>query len=140
MTRIDNVEIFATLKENVKDNRNLLKTIEAYGTLAFVSVIWGMAFVAIKALEPVLNPCEPHLVEMVHSWCGFPYPSANTGKAERTYQQERYSTTLVACLICKCSILSSDIEFFGSRDKCWTGPTSDLTWPRVHCDSFNYFP
>ena len=56
MTRIDNVEISATLKENAKDNRNLLKTIEAYGTLAFVSVIWGMAFVAIKALEPVLNP------------------------------------------------------------------------------------
>ena len=53
---MDNVEISATLKENAKDNRRLWRTIEAYGTLIVASVIWGMAFVAIKALEPVLNP------------------------------------------------------------------------------------
>ena len=56
MNRVDSNEISGELSEKTKDNRKMLKAIEAYGTLVFVSVIWGMAFVAIKALEPVLNP------------------------------------------------------------------------------------
>lgn len=66
----------------------ILRLARAYSMLIVLSIIWGMAFVAIKAAEPLLNPVNLTLLRWFIAGAGFLILAPFLGRTRRKFERQ----------------------------------------------------
>lgn len=68
-------------------NKRLLFNLKAYSLLIVLSIIWGIAFVAIKAVEPVLDPVNLTLLRWLIASAGFLVIAPFLGRSKTKFER-----------------------------------------------------